>query len=303
MASEVKTNKISPATASALSIGDSGDTITVPSGATLDISASTLTPPATLPASSGINLTALNASNLGSGTVPTARLGTGTANSSTFLTGAQTYAAAGGGFLGLVVYTADGTYTPGGTTNGTAGDEGSATVSKITVEVLSAGGGSGSCSAAGTSGGAGGAGSYALKVLDIGTDRAVITTCTATIGAAGAAASYISAQPGATGGVSSFAKATGSGTFTTVVTAGGVGGSNNTYSPGGGGAAPTTGDINIAGCRGYSVNHGGDSQYGWGGRPNPQPGTGYGTGSASGSGVYQNGIAGMDGIIVIWEYA
>ena len=53
--------------------------------------------PATLPATSGVNLTALNASNLGSGTVPTARLGTGTASSSTFLRGDQTYAEAGGG--------------------------------------------------------------------------------------------------------------------------------------------------------------------------------------------------------------
>ncbi len=34
-----------------------------------------------------------NATNLASGTVPTARLGSGTASSSTFLTGAQTYAA------------------------------------------------------------------------------------------------------------------------------------------------------------------------------------------------------------------
>ena len=53
--------------------------------------------PATLPAASGVNLTALNATNLGSGTVPTARLGSGTASSSTFLRGDQTYAEAGGG--------------------------------------------------------------------------------------------------------------------------------------------------------------------------------------------------------------
>ena len=92
--SELKTNKISPATGTALAVGDSGDTITVPSGATLDISASTLTPPATMPASSGVNFTALNATNLGSGTVPTARLGSGTADATTFLRGDQTYAAA-----------------------------------------------------------------------------------------------------------------------------------------------------------------------------------------------------------------
>ena len=35
MSSELKTNKISPATGTALQIGDSGDTITIPSGATL----------------------------------------------------------------------------------------------------------------------------------------------------------------------------------------------------------------------------------------------------------------------------
>ena len=88
---EVKTNKVSPATGTAFALGDSGDTFTVPSGATLDISASTLTPPATMPASSGINFTALNATNLGSGTVPTARLGSGTASSTTILYGDQTY--------------------------------------------------------------------------------------------------------------------------------------------------------------------------------------------------------------------
>ena len=91
--SELKTNKVSPATSTALAIGDSGDTITVPSGATLDISASTLTPPATMPASSGINFTALNATNIGSGTVPTARLGSGTADATTFLRGDQSYVA------------------------------------------------------------------------------------------------------------------------------------------------------------------------------------------------------------------
>jgi len=104
--SELKTNKVSPATGTALAVGDSGDTITVPSGATLDISASTLTPPATMPASSGVNLTALNATNLGSGTVPTARLGSGSASSSVFLSGASTWVAAGGGKIGQVLQAA-----------------------------------------------------------------------------------------------------------------------------------------------------------------------------------------------------
>ena len=42
---------------------------------------------------SGVNLTSLNASNLGSGTAPTARLGSGTASSSTYLRGNQTWGA------------------------------------------------------------------------------------------------------------------------------------------------------------------------------------------------------------------
>ena len=99
MASVLKVDKLDPQSGTALEIGTSGDTISVPSGATLDISASTLTPPATMPASSGINFTALNATNLGSGTVPTARLGTGTASSSTVLYGDQTYKAEPSGGL------------------------------------------------------------------------------------------------------------------------------------------------------------------------------------------------------------
>ena len=48
-----------------------------------------------LPAISGASLTALNATNLGSGTVPTARLGSGTASNSVFLRGDGSWQTAG----------------------------------------------------------------------------------------------------------------------------------------------------------------------------------------------------------------
>jgi len=53
---------------------------------------------------SGASLTALNASELGSGTVPTARLGSGTASSSTILYGDQTYKTAPAGITDYDVW-------------------------------------------------------------------------------------------------------------------------------------------------------------------------------------------------------
>ena len=67
--------------------GQSGSTITIVSGHNL--------------VGSGSGLTALNATNLASGTVPTARLGSGTANNGVFLRGDGTWAAAGGGVDGI----------------------------------------------------------------------------------------------------------------------------------------------------------------------------------------------------------
>jgi hypothetical protein len=247
--STLSVDKIEPV-GSTLTLGESGDTVTIPAGGTF--------------------------------------VNSGTATGFT-----------AGGLKGVVVYTGNGTYTPGATTNGTSGNQGHADVSSIVVDVLSAGGGSGSSTSAGSSGGAGSSGSYALKHLTLGTDRAVITTCTVTVGTAGPEASN---SAGAVGGVSSFAKTTGSGSFTTVVTFGGLGGSNNTYGPAAPSAVPTTGDINVAGCRGYNVNMGGDSQYGWGGR-GTSVGNGYGSGGACKAGTHSNGNKGTDGIVIIREYA
>jgi len=121
--SQIEVNKINPATGTTLTVGDSGDTITITAGASLTgpvvasgltgalpaISGASLTSlnatnlgsgtvpdarfPATLPAADGSNLTALDAANIGSNKVPTARLGTGTASSTTYLAGDQTYKA------------------------------------------------------------------------------------------------------------------------------------------------------------------------------------------------------------------
>jgi hypothetical protein len=73
-------NNIINENADTITIGASGDTITIPAGATL--------------ANNG-TVTGIPASAIDSGTIATARLGTGTASSSTFLRGDQTYAAAG----------------------------------------------------------------------------------------------------------------------------------------------------------------------------------------------------------------
>ena len=73
MASVLKVDKLDPQSGTALEIGTSGDTITVPSGATLTVSGT------------------MNASSITAGTMATARLGSGTASSTTVLYGDQTY--------------------------------------------------------------------------------------------------------------------------------------------------------------------------------------------------------------------
>jgi hypothetical protein len=78
--SKLEVDQVDPQSGTTLTLGTSGDTVSIPSGVTL--------------ANSG-TVTGIPASAIDSGTIATARLGTGTASSSTFLRGDQTYAAAG----------------------------------------------------------------------------------------------------------------------------------------------------------------------------------------------------------------
>ena len=126
--SEVKVNKISPRSGTAVTLGDSGDKFTVPSGSNITINSGASitndgtatgfdtdtndkvkvsandTTPGFLNGKlvAGTNITLTEGSDGGnetltaalSGTIPTARLGTGTADATTFLRGDQTYASA-----------------------------------------------------------------------------------------------------------------------------------------------------------------------------------------------------------------
>ena len=77
--STIEVNKVTPVSGgTTVQVGESGDTINIPAGATL--------------ANAG-SVTGLPASAISSGTIAAARLGSGTASSSTFLRGDQTYAA------------------------------------------------------------------------------------------------------------------------------------------------------------------------------------------------------------------
>ena len=85
--SKIEVDKVDPQSGTTLTLGTSGDTVSIPSGVTL--------------ANAG-TVTGIPASAINSGTIATARLGSGTASSSTFLRGDQTYAEAGGGGMDLL---------------------------------------------------------------------------------------------------------------------------------------------------------------------------------------------------------
>ena len=135
--STLEVDKIIPQSGTATQVGENGDTINVPSGATLNInSGATIanngtatgfdtdtndkvkvstndTTPGFLNGKlvAGTNITLTEGSDGGnetltaalSGTIPTARLGSGTASGTTFLAGDQTYKEAGGGLILQVI--------------------------------------------------------------------------------------------------------------------------------------------------------------------------------------------------------
>lgn len=96
----------------------SGGTFDFSGGTISNLNASGLT--GTLPALNGVNLTNLNASDLSTGTVGTARLGSGSATSSTFLRGDGTWNTPIASWNGGTVSDAT-TFSSSVTTSGTAG--------------------------------------------------------------------------------------------------------------------------------------------------------------------------------------
>lgn len=265
---------------------NSDRTVTLPdTTGTLYISGGDIGTPS---AGNGSNLTNLNASNLSTGTVATARLASGSATSSTYLRGDQTWATVTSlpGMQGQV-FTSSGTFTvPSGIT-----------AVKVTVV---GGGGGGGASSGGCSSGAGGGGGGAGTSIRYVTGLTPGGTVSVTVGAAGTAG----AGAGGAGGASSFgAFATGNGG-----SGGGTGFAGGTGAAGANGTA-SGGDINLTGYR-PSINSraGGQayflSQAADGVAGIAQAGVaggGYGsggTGSSSNAGTF-NGGAGAPGIVVV----
>jgi len=84
--SKLEVDKIDPQSGTDLELGSSGDTITIPSGATLDASNATTTLPANVVTTDGtqtLTNKSIAATQL-TGTVATSNLGTGTADATTF---------------------------------------------------------------------------------------------------------------------------------------------------------------------------------------------------------------------------
>jgi hypothetical protein len=217
---------------------------------------------------------------------------TGTASASTFLRGDNAWASAAAGFSDMKFKTASDTYTvPTG-------------ITKIVIDLISAGGGGGGSGGNWASGGS--AGANAIKTLTVSVGQ----TYTLTIGAVGAAVT--GSGTGGTGGTASFVNA--SGTTVNLQCTGGGGGKDNAAAVAGGLA--TGGDLNIDGATGGSGISGGQSahlgapsRWGFSGAwttnvaAGAQAGVGYGAGGCAAYAV-ASGVsrAGQPGLCVITEY-
>ena len=278
MASEVKTNKVSPAVGTDVILGDSSDTFTVPSGSAIVI------------ASGGdINVQS-------SGEIDIASGATLDVNGTIDLTGATKTGFPSSGFHNVQFITA--TDPAVDLTSGTT---------LIVVELQGAGGCCGGIDASGYAAGTGGAGGYAMQQLTVvDTD-----TWNVTIGAGGVDGGTRD------GGDAEFAQASGSSLGSTI-TAGGGGGSadpSTNWPDGGAGGTVTNANsgnkISITGGAGQSGNQGQmstGSRWGSGGvtptqgSGNGGNGTGYGSGGGQSQVVSTSGGSGAPALVVIWEY-
>jgi hypothetical protein len=141
----------------------------------------------------GSALTSLNATNISSGTVGTARLASGTANSATFLRGDQAWTvvtSAPTPLHGKQVFTSSGTFTV------------PAWVTAVRVEVIAAGGNGGALAGNCYTPGGGGAGGYVLDYVEVtpgGTATVTVGTNAGTRTSSFAGSTTITASGGANG--------------------------------------------------------------------------------------------------------
>ena len=231
------------------------------------------------------------------GSLTALTLPTSNASASEFLqndgAGALSWASASAGFNSVQVFTASGTWTK------------PTDITKVIVEVQGAGG-SGTRHTTGQYVCSGAGGGYGKKFLDVTN----IDTVTVVIGAGGASQTSATSA-GNAGGLSSFIKATGSGSFTDIIGNGGAGGVITGHGTSAAGGTGTGGDINIQGGRGYiwggeGSNTGGSflgvagisGSYDTG---TTLDGLGYGAGGGAAYTTAASG-AGAPGIIIVWEY-
>jgi len=258
--SKINVDTWEPESGTAATLMATGDTVTVPSGAELDIASG-----ATLDVNGTIDITGATATGF-----PSA------------------------GFSDVQFLTASQTYTV------------PSDITKIVIDLISAGGGGGGSDGNWPS--AGSAGSNAIKSLAVSVGQ----TYTLTIAAAGAGGT--SSGSGGDGGTASFVNA--SGTTVNLQCTGGGGGVVN-GAPGAGGAA-SGGDLHINGARsssgvpaGQSAWRGASTRWGFSGgmidvsTTSAQDGVGYGAGGCSAYYVGTSSSVGADGrpgLCVIWEY-